>query len=220
MSGCWPDGVLRAFLDRELPKEELAAVAAHLDQCPWCSDRARVLSARAGRVLELVAALAVPEAEAVQPVCPAPKPAGTTRSYAGRWAAAAAALAALWAGLALLMPKPVQAPLERQAAPMPSAAMNEKPPLPAVSAPEVPAPPQPLPVRTANRAVPRPRQRALRASPPHATLAGFVALDDDPIDAGVVMRVALAQGQMQADVLYGLDGRPRAIRLVNDAAGK
>jgi hypothetical protein len=63
-------------------------------------------------------------------------------------------------------------------------------------------------------------RRAFPAAPQRATLAGFVALDDDPIDAGVVMRVALAEGRMQADVIYSQDGRPRAIRLVNDATGK
>ena len=62
-------------------------------------------------------------------------------------------------------------------------------------------------------------RRASPAVPPRATLAGFMALDDDPIDAGVVLRVALAAGQ-QADVIYSSDGRPRAIRLVSEATVK
>jgi len=212
MSGCWPDGVLRAFLDRELAKEELGRVAAHLEECPRCSERSRQLSSRAERVLDLVAGLAEPAP--VEPRWhPAPGTAVRQRPSAGRWVAAAAGLAALWAALALLTPRPVQAPVERHAAPAPVAI--GKSPLP-----ELPAPAPPLPVRAASGALaPRPAPRPMRAKPPHATLAGFVPLDDDPIDAGVVMRVALAEGQMQADVLYGLDGRPRAIRLLN-APGK
>jgi predicted anti-sigma-YlaC factor YlaD len=42
----------------------------------------------------------------------------------------------------------------------------------------------------------------------------FVALDDDPIDTGVVVRVAVGPNQVQADVIVGPDGRARAFRLV------
>ena len=45
-----------------------------------------------------------------------------------------------------------------------------------------------------------------------------MALDDEPIDTGVVMRVALGPAEVPADVVFSPDGRPRAIRLVNTSA--
>jgi hypothetical protein len=53
--------------------------------------------------------------------------------------------------------------------------------------------------------------------PPKATPTEyFLALDDDPIDMGVVMRVALDTGDaVQADVIFDADGRARAIRPVS-----
>jgi hypothetical protein len=42
----------------------------------------------------------------------------------------------------------------------------------------------------------------------------FVALDNEPIDTGVVVRVAVGPNQVQADVIIGPDGRARAFRLV------
>jgi anti-sigma factor RsiW len=42
----------------------------------------------------------------------------------------------------------------------------------------------------------------------------FVALDDEPIDTGMVVRVAVGPDQVQADVIVGPDGRARAFRLV------
>jgi hypothetical protein len=43
----------------------------------------------------------------------------------------------------------------------------------------------------------------------------FLALDDDPIELGVVVRVALdGAAAVQADVVFDADGRPRAIRPV------
>ena len=62
MSECWPDGALRAFLDRELPQEELGLLAAHLEKCSPCSERLRELSARAVRILELMEGLESPAA--------------------------------------------------------------------------------------------------------------------------------------------------------------
>ncbi len=40
----------------------------------------------------------------------------------------------------------------------------------------------------------------------------YLALDDGPIDTGVVMRVAFDGTGMQADVIFDAEGRPRAIR--------
>jgi anti-sigma factor RsiW len=43
----------------------------------------------------------------------------------------------------------------------------------------------------------------------------FVALDNEPIDAGLVVRVSLGPDNIQADVIMTADGRARAYRLVN-----
>jgi len=45
-------------------------------------------------------------------------------------------------------------------------------------------------------------------------LAPFVALDDEPIETGVVMRVGTESGGFQADVIVGPDGRAHAIRIL------
>jgi anti-sigma factor RsiW len=217
MKECWPDecrsdGTLRAFLDRELPAEDFERVSAHLRACDGCRGRSEELEARAGRVLGMVGALAEPVAAVAMPCPRTGRPQDRPRT--GKWVAAAVAVAAGWAALALLTPPPVHAPAQTT-----------------VQAPTAIAAPQAdfqMPLQPAVRPVPlsvhgpgRTPSRSLRpAAPPRATLAGFVALDDDPIDAGVVMRVVLAQGQMQADVLYSPDGRPRAFRLVNEATGK
>jgi anti-sigma factor RsiW len=42
----------------------------------------------------------------------------------------------------------------------------------------------------------------------------FVALDDEPIETGMVVRVAVGPDQVQADVIIGPDGRARAFRLI------
>jgi anti-sigma factor RsiW len=44
----------------------------------------------------------------------------------------------------------------------------------------------------------------------------FVALDNEPIDTGVVVRVVVGPNQVQADVIIGPDGRARAFRLVSE----
>lgn len=44
----------------------------------------------------------------------------------------------------------------------------------------------------------------------------FVALDNEPIDAGLVVRVSLGPNNVQADVIMSADGRARAYRLVSN----
>jgi anti-sigma factor RsiW len=46
--------------------------------------------------------------------------------------------------------------------------------------------------------------------------AEFVALDNEPIDAGLVVRVSLGPDNIQADVIISADGRARAYRLVSN----
>ena len=47
--------------------------------------------------------------------------------------------------------------------------------------------------------------------------AYFVALDDEPFESGVIMRVDVKPGNVQADIVFGPDGRAHAFRLVNAA---
>jgi anti-sigma factor RsiW len=60
--------------------------------------------------------------------------------------------------------------------------------------------------------------KAVPPSPASAALqkADFVALDNEPIDAGLVVRVSLGPDNVQADVVVSADGRARAYRLVSN----
>ena len=88
----------------------------------------------------------------------------------------------------------------------------------------VPVPaPAPPPVATAVAEVipapaesPAPR-RARRARRPAPEPNYFVALDDEPFESGVIMRVDVKPGNVQADIVFGPDGRAHAFRLVNAA---
>jgi hypothetical protein len=56
-------------------------------------------------------------------------------------------------------------------------------------------------------------------APPVALGRGdFVALDNEPIDAGLVVRVAFGPNNLQADVIVSADGRARAYRLVKSSS--
>jgi len=43
----------------------------------------------------------------------------------------------------------------------------------------------------------------------------YLPLDDEPIETGTVMRVGLANGDVQAELILGPDGRAHAIRMVS-----
>jgi hypothetical protein len=82
---------------------------------------------------------------------------------------------------------------------------------------ETPAPSRPAveaslmtPVAIPAPRVRRPRIQTVSQSP----VQYYMALDEEPIDTGLVMRVALPSG-MQADVIVDGDGRARAIRPVS-----
>jgi hypothetical protein len=216
MSQCWPEGALRAQLDRELAPDEMDRVTAHLGECAECARLSAELAARADRVgawlEELPAVLPVPE---LVWVAPAPRRTTAGRRFLGANSTAGLA-AALAAGLvlaALLLPRhrepaagPAHAVVSAPAANLAPAAGE----LPAVMA---------MPVRTA--ALPRLSRRVqrpslLRLQPQARTVSNeFLALDDEPIETGVVMRVGVEPGNMQADVVFGPDGRAHAIRLVS-----
>ena len=194
MSQCWPEGALRAHLDRELAPEEMERLTAHLGECAECARRSAALAARAACVDAWMELLPAPQ---MQWVPPAPRPAAWPR----KWIAVAAALAAGVALAVWLRPKHEN--------PVPAPVIAVTPPIPAPV--ELPAViPAPAPVRTA---VVPPKVRRPGA-PVHKVSNDFLALDDEPIETGVVMRVGLEPGNVQADVIFGPDGRAHAIRLV------
>jgi len=207
MKECWSEGELRAYIDGELTAAEMERVKLHLETCSGCGDAWAGLAGRAQRVSALMGSLA--EARPGVAVMPVRK-----RRAVWRWAGAAAALAAgLLAGIRLL-PKHPQPEVAIAPTPQP-AVQSASTVLPPVLTPE--------PVATVERARPvkavaARRQRPLAAA---AVPGGgpFLALDDEPIDSGVVWRVELGPRAVPADVIVGADGRPRAIRLVNSKAG-
>jgi hypothetical protein len=212
MKECWSEGALRAYLDRELTPEDMDRVAGHLEVCSECGDLWAELAGRAARVSALMDAL--PDPDRTVSIARAPRRAKSTKWL---WAGAAAALAAgLMLGF-LAMPK-------RQ----PQVTLVAPPP------PTVRATPDTIDLRTplgSPRVSPRigvmnaaarpgrvrPLQPVKRNTAPEVGSDwDFVSLDDEPIGTGVVLRVELGPKGVPADVIFGSDGRPHAIRLVNN----
>ena len=194
MTQCWPEGALRAYLDRELPTEDMQRVAAHLGDCTVCDGLCTELAARAAHVSALLELL--PEWS----VAAMPR-AATPAKRRATWVGIAVALAAGLALAAYLMPD--RHPREAVALPAPVPALAA-PPMAATVAATTPAPAGP----------PAPR-RPRRVRPTAPEPAYFVALDDEPFDSGVIMRVGVKPGNLQADIVFGPDGRAHAFRLVN-----
>jgi len=203
MTQCWSEGALRAYLDRELSPDEIQQVAAHLKECASCDGRRRELSARAEQVAALIDLLPELEMETLQ--VPLRMPGGVSSRPRVGWVGAAVALAAGLGIAAYVIPRPQVNPV-----------------VTAVAPPVVPAPvavPQTVTVVTApagerSLAV-RPARRLTRPTIRPVVNAGdFVALDDEPFESGVIMRVAVTPGSTQADIVFGPDGRARAFRLV------
>jgi hypothetical protein len=192
MTQCWPEGALRAYLDGELPTEDMQQVAAHLGECRVCDGLHREVAARAAHVSALMELL--PErGEAM------PRPAGVPRRRAN-WIGVAVALAAGLVVAAYLLPDrhPREALVRPAPTPAPPAVAAAAAVTPArAEAPEPPAPRRPRRVRPA---APEP--------------AYFVALDDEPFESGVIMRMDVKPGNVQADIVFGTDGRAHAFRLV------
>lgn len=197
MSECWDEGGLRAYCDRELPPEDLARVAAHLGACAECHKRYNELAARAVRVSSIMGALAFEAPAAVAPVLP-------RRRWVQPVAAAGLALAAALALAYVLIPKRAERP---QPVASPRVERVNRPIQAETTTPEPAGAVTPASVRTA------------RAKSPHPAKAPqtdyYLALDDEPIEMGVVARVALdGSAAVQADVIFDAEGRPRAIRPV------
>ena len=194
MTQCWPEGALRAYLDRELPTEDMQRVAAHLGDCTVCDGLCTELAARAAHVSALLELL--PEWS----VAAMPRAATPAKRRATR-VGIAVALAAGLALAAYLMPD--RHPREAVALPAPVPALAA-PPMAATVTTTTPAPTGP----------PAPR-RPRRVRPTAPEPAYFVALDDEPFDSGVIMRVGVKPGNLRADIVFGPDGRAHAFRLVN-----
>jgi anti-sigma factor RsiW len=193
MKECWSEGDLRAYLDRELAPEEMERATAHLAECSTCSELYETISARAATVSGWMDELAPLPAAAVMP----------RRMWAGwKWVASALAAAAAIILAIVLSPHRAQ----------PQPARPQIAPATAVL--------EPLPVEpTVQQAAVRPRQvrrPALRRPVEHTET--FVALDNEPFEAGWVVRMALGPDQIQADVVFSADGRARAYRLVGNSS--
>jgi len=204
MTQCWSEGELRAYLDHELPADDMKKVAEHLETCSECGDHWTEIAGRASRVSALMEALPVPERTIS--IARAPRPA---KAFSWKWAGAALALAAgILLGI-IAMPK-AQKPVV-STLPVPTVTPGPVELEPAVR--EVPrmmdAVARPAAGRP-TRTLKRPAPRDVRSS------EDFVSLDDEPISTGVVLRVELGPKGIPADVIFGSDGRPHAIRLVNN----
>jgi anti-sigma factor RsiW len=209
MNQCWPEGALRAYLDDELPAAQMRTVAAHLEACPACERLRTELSARAASVAGWMDTLVEPGVTGL-PVAPrpavAPRPILVRARTAGswRWTGAAVALAAGLAVASFFAPKP-DAPRAQIARETPPPEV----PLPVVTPREAQVVPETVeqPRVQTRLAAAKPRRPALRTE-------HFLALDDEPIESGIIMRVTLP-GSTPADIVFSPDGRARAIRLVN-----
>ena len=207
MTECWSEGALRAYLDRELSTEDMQRVAAHLGECTVCDGLCTELAARATHVSALMELL--PErswAAMPRPATPASAP-----HRRATWVGVAVALAA---GLALAVyVAPSRHPREARVLPAPAPVTgltdytNRSTVPPVTAAAVTPAPVQP-PSPPALR-----RPRRVRPTAPQPNY--FVALDDEPFESGVIMRVDVKPGNLRADIVFGPDGRAHAFRLVN-----
>jgi hypothetical protein len=194
MTQCWTEGELRAYVDRELPPGDMARVAAHMKECAVCSALYDDLEARAARVSMLFEALPEPE-----PVLRLPIVARRSR-WSWRWGAGLAAAAVA----VILLTLPRQRTERMVIAPLPQAPV-----------PQVPAAPTPQPVQVKPAIIRRRLPVKPKPQPQY-----YVALDNEPIETGIVVRVGLDGGQIPADVIFGPDGRAHAIRLVSDSTGE
>ncbi len=187
-------------------------MAAHLKECTNCDRQCRELAAKAAKVTALIDLL--PELEAETLHVPLRMPARASGRRRVGWVGAAVALAAGLGIAAYVIPP-------RQVNPVVTAVA-----LPVVQAPAPPAAPPDTAVAIAapageRRLAVRPARSVARpAVRPVASAGDFVALDDEPFESGVIMRVAVTPGKTQADIVFGPDGRARAFRLVQASGQK
>ena len=99
------------------------------------------------------------------------------------------------------MPKPAPQVAAIRPVPLTPAIAPQAAPAELALVPESVDEPAPRRVRKARKAVPDREY--------------FIALDNEPFESGVIMRVDVKPGNVQADVVFGPDGRAHAFRLVN-----
>jgi hypothetical protein len=207
MTPCSPEGVLRAWLDHELPPAQMEELDIHLRECRDCHGLCGRLEARATHVGALLEAL-----DAVPLISPAsPAAAHAIRPHASsRWVPVAVALAA---GLALafyLLPK---RPAQRTAV---SAA-----PATQVRAAQPPAPAAIPALKSALKSALSSALPSAAPRRPHRAITKpeeFIALDDEPFESGLIVRVDVPDTNVQADVVFSPDGRARAYRLIQTSS--
>lgn len=200
MMQCWQAGELRAYLDGELPARDMERVAAHFEECAACRELGAELRRKAEWVASALGALPVAEPVSRMPRLPRRSPA------IRRWAWVGAAMAATVVLALVLVPSGA----EKRVVVAPPAQT------PSAATPAVP-PPATVKPAIIRRILPPKR---LVPSKPRPQLDYFLALDDDPLEAGMVVRVALDNGRVPADVIVGTDGRAHAIRLVSSVTGE
>ena len=233
MTQCWSEGELRAYLDGELPARDVERVAGHVKDCEACARACMDLAERAARVAAWLEILPEPVPASKIPAI------ARGRAYIGRWVAAAGLAAALAVALvtAPWRPRPGLGPVQPKSARVPQAEATRPPDVtlpdakaryrgrgsdrPVVTLPDGRGSENAVLLRPA-RPLPSGRgsEKLVAAPAPKPRVEYYVALDDEPIEAGVVVRVGLGGGQVPADVIFGPDGRARAIRLVNDNSGE
>jgi anti-sigma factor RsiW len=203
---CWSEGQLRAYIDRELPAEEVERVAAHLEECSECGDLWAELAGRADRVSALMRELGEPEPV----VAPGRKP--FVRRSVRRWAGAAALAAGVMLGTVAFHRHATEVAVAPPASPpavvQSAAGIPHSPAAETAHSAVALAPARPA-RSVSSRSIRKPAASGLPDDGP------FLALDDDPIESGVVWRVELGPRAVPAEVVVDSDGRPRAIRLVN-----
>ena len=208
MKDCWHDGDLRAYLDGELSPPDRERVAAHLAVCHECEARYDEVAGRAGLVTGLLDSLSEMEPA---PLALRPRP---VRSRWRQWTGAAAGMAAGIALAALLIPRDSAPPATRR--PVDAAVVEPRP----ATAPEVevplvsPAAAGLVAPMSSRREIAGPARVARAPRTRQLPRDVFLALDDEPIETGVVVRMTLGEEQIPADVVFGKDGRARAVRLI------
>ena len=183
------------------PPGDMQRVAAHLGECAKCDGLCTELAARAAHVAALMELLPEWSEAAVRPAGrPAVVP--VRRMPRPSWIGIAVAVAA---GLALAV-------YLKQDRPVPRAQVRPTVQVPEIASPAVAIAAEEVSAVVAAPAAPR-RTRRVRETTPDP--AYFVALDDEPFESGVIMRVDVKPGNLQADIVFGPDGRAHAFRLVN-----
>lgn len=203
---CCSEGDLRTWLDGELDVAAAEQVAAHLAQCPACEAMRQELAARAMRVADLMADLALPAS------VPMPRRQPERSRSTWRWVVPVAALAA--AVILAVMVFPNRRAVPKNSAVQVAASAHPNP-APSLTQPPAVSVSHPMLKSRGRRVV---AHASTQSSKP-VVQEGFQALDDEPFETGVIMRVGSPSGDIQADVIVGPDGRARAYRIVKMTAG-